>query len=380
MKQGLIILIGIHGLIHLFGFLKAYGISKFSGIDQPISKLSGLFWLLAFLLFFVTIILLLIRSDYWWVCGFLGLFTSQTLIFIYWSDARYGTIANLIILLPAILAYSNHNFKNSIKKERIALFNSSKAASTVNVTKDDISDLPPIVQKWLTNSGIIGKPRVSNVYLIQELQLKLKPEQTEWNKGIAEQYFTITPPAFNWNINTELNPLLGISGRDKFEDGKGEMLIKLLSLVPVADAKNNEKINQAALQRYLAEIVWFPSASLSKYIHWESLDDISAKATMEFNGTKGSGVYYFDNDGQFKKFTALRYKDTNDTEPTEWTVSAQKITELNGIKIPTECDASWQLENEKWTWLKLEIKHIEYNIEKMPVTNNRSTPSENSQL
>ncbi len=373
-------MIGIHGLIHLFGFLKAYGISKFSGIDQPISKLSGLFWLLAFLLFFVTIILLLIRSDYWWVCGFLGLFTSQTLIFIYWSDARYGTIANLIILLPAILAYSNHNFKNSIKKERIALFNSSKAASTVNVTKDDISDLPPIVQKWLTNSGIIGKPRVSNVYLIQELQLKLKPEQTEWNKGIAEQYFTITPPAFNWNINTELNPLLGISGRDKFEDGKGEMLIKLLSLVPVADAKNNEKINQAALQRYLAEIVWFPSASLSKYIHWESLDDISAKATMEFNGTKGSGVYYFDNDGQFKKFTALRYKDTNDTEPTEWTVSAQKITELNGIKIPTECDASWQLENEKWTWLKLEIKHIEYNIEKMPVTNNRSTPSENSQL
>ena len=50
MRIALIILIGIHGIIHLFGFLKAFGISEFNAITQPISKTFGLVWLLTFIL------------------------------------------------------------------------------------------------------------------------------------------------------------------------------------------------------------------------------------------------------------------------------------------------------------------------------------------
>jgi hypothetical protein len=47
-----------------------------------------------------------------------------------------------------------------------------------------------------------------------------------------------------------MNSTLNVVGRDKFEDGKGEMIIKLISLIPVANAKNEEKVNQVTLQRY----------------------------------------------------------------------------------------------------------------------------------
>jgi len=370
MRITLIILIGIHGIIHLFGFFKAFGISEFNAISQPISKTYGIFWLLTFLLFAITIILIHVHSDYWWLSGFLAVIISQVLILNYWSDAKFGTIANLIILLATIIGYSSFNFKDKIKGERIALFENSQLKSQETVTEKALIDLPPIVQKWLINSGIIDKQLVSNVYLVQELQLKLKPEQTSWNNGTAEQYFTNQPPAFNWNINTKMNPILSVVGRDKFEDGKGEMIIKLLSLIPVANAKNGEKVNQATLQRYLAEIVWFPSASLSQYIKWESIDDYSARATMEYKGTKGSGEFHFDKNGKFEKFVTMRYQDSNDTEPTEWTVTATKTAEKNGIKIPVECEASWELESGKWTWLKLKITDIQYNVKEMPVANN----------
>lgn len=148
------------------------------------------------------------------------------------------------------------------------------------------------------------------------------------------------------------------------------MTIKLFSLIPVANAKNNEKVNQATLQRYLAEIVWFPSASLSPCIKWKSLSENSAMAIMEFKGAIGSGEFYFDKKGNFKKFVAMRYKDINAEEPTKWTVTATKTEERNGIKIPTECEASWELVNGKWTWLKLKLTDIQYNLEKIPVTNN----------
>src|SRR5690554_884569 len=294
MRIALIILIGIHGVIHLFGFLKAYEIIEFNAITQPVSKSYGVFWLLTFVLFVITIILILVHSSHWWLTGFLALIVSQILIFSYWSDAKFGTIANIIILLAVIVAYSSYSFTNKIRAERTRLFENSQLITQNVFSEDKILDLPPIVQKWLTYSGAIGIQVVSNVHLVQELKLKMKPTQTDWYEGKAEQYFTVQPPAFNWNINTKMNSILQIAGRDKFENGNGEMTIKLFSLIPVADAINNEKVNQATLQRYLAEIVWFPSASLSPYIKWEMINDHSAKATMEYNGTKGSGIFHFD--------------------------------------------------------------------------------------
>ncbi|MEQ8908942.1 MAG: hypothetical protein RIC95_07105 [Vicingaceae bacterium] len=371
MRIALIILIGIHGIIHLFGFFKAFGISEFNAISQPISKTYGIFWFLTFLLFAITIIVILVHSDYWWLSGFLAVIISQVLIFNYWSDAKFGTLANLIILVPLIIAYSSFSFKNKIAEERNKLFENSEIVSEKVITKETISGLPSIVQRWLINSGTVGKSPVSNVHVVQELKLKMKPEQPEWNNGIAEQYFTVQPPAFNWNINTEMNSILTVVGRDKFEDGKGEMTIKLLSLIPVANAKNHEKVNQATLQRYLAETAWFPSTSLSPYIRWEHLSENSAKATMEFKGAKGSGVFHFDEKGIFKKFVAMRYQDSNAEDPTEWTVIATRTEERNGIKIPIECEASWKLESDKWTWLKLKITDIQYNVKEMPVANKK---------
>lgn len=365
-----IILIAIHGIIHLFGFLKAFRLFEFDEISLPISRISGLFWLVTFVLFLITTILYFVRINYWWTVGLIATLISQILIIKFWSDSKYGTIANLIVLIAILFGYLNSNFKNIIKKERNEMFNASVKLPAKNHKTKEINSLPVIIQKWLHDSGIIGKPTISNVYLTQDLQLKFKPEQEEWNYGTSEQYFTINPPAFNWDIKTQMNPLMSIIGRDKFEKGKAEMLIKLFALVPVVIAKNNKKIDQSALQRFLAEMIWFPSAALSEYLTWEKIDEFSAKATMEYNGSKGSGIFYFNGMGQFEKFVTMRFKDPNDAKPIKWTVKANKIEMQNGIKIPIECEVIWNLESEDWTWLKLKVKHIEYNVKKMPVTNN----------
>ena len=63
----------------------------------------------------------------------------------------------------------------------------------------------------------------------------------------------------------------------------------------------------------------------------------------------------------------MRYKDANDVLPTEWTVTATKTEERNGIKIPVESKAEWKLVQGYWTWLKLNITDIRYNIGEMPM-------------
>ena len=369
MRIALITVVTIHGLIHVLGFLKAFGIAELNAINLAVSKTAGLFWLIALFLFAVTVALLLLDSDYWWTGGLAAVIVSQVLIFNSWSDTKFGSIANAIILLASVAAYSNFSFNSMIKQERATLFNTSASLHNKLVSAEDIANLPMPVQQWLTSSGIIGKPAISHVHLTQDLQLKLKPEQDEWSEGTAEQYFTIQPPAFNWNADTEMNSFLHAVGRDKFEDGQGEMLIKLFALIPVVDVKKHDKINQASLQRFLSEIVWFPSAALSPHIRWEGIDDNSARATMAFNKTSGSGIFHFDEHGQFQQFTAMRYRDVNDSKPVAWTITALRTEQHNGINIPTECEVAWSLDSGQWTWLKVRITQIEYNADIMPVDN-----------
>lgn len=81
----------------------------------------------------------------------------------------------------------------------------------------------------------------------------------------AEQYFTPQQPAFVWKAHVKMMPLVYMNGRDKFENGKGEMLIKALSLVNVVNEGGDTKINESTMLRYLAEMCWFPSAALNEY-------------------------------------------------------------------------------------------------------------------
>jgi hypothetical protein len=100
-----------------------------------------------------------------------------------------------------------------------------------------------------------------------------------WMPVVAEQYFSVNPPGFVWSVNARMKGVLPIAGRDRYADGHGHMLIKLASLLTVADGVGAE-IDQGAMLRYLGEIVWFPSAALSDSVSWEAIDERSARAAF----------------------------------------------------------------------------------------------------
>lgn len=207
----------------------------------------------------------------------------------------------------------------------------------------------------------IGKPFISVGKVLQKAEMKMKPGQDNWMPASAIQYTTIDKPAFIWIADVKINELLSFRGRDKFENGKGEMLIKINSLINVVN-EQGEKINEGAIQRYLGEMVWFPSLAVSPYITWEQLNDTTAKATMLYKGTKGSGTFYFNSDGNFTKFSALRYKDHKPgAKRYEWVLLVNGYKTFEGSKIPAKMTATWKLEEGDWTWLKLEITSITYN-------------------
>ena len=361
MKYIFLALIFLHGAIHLMGFAKAFKLAQIEQLTTDISKFSGLVWFIVFLLFVVTCIAFLAKAQWWNWLAIVAVVISTILIISFWNDAKFGNIPNVIILLVTLFYLSSYAFSKKVANEISPILRQTDTSKISVITKEQLNDLPYPVAKWLNLSGMVGKEKINTVWLSQNARMKMKPGQKEWNEAVAEQYYSVEKPAFVWKVKMNMPPFITISGRDKFVDGKGEMLIKLFSLLNIVNEKG-EKMDEGTLQRFLAETVWFPSAALSQYITWEAIDSLSAKATMNYKGTTGSGTFYFNEQGDFVKFSTLRYKSNEaDAQRYEWIVTVKEHSIKNSIKIPTKVEVTWVLENGNWTWLDLEITDIRYN-------------------
>ncbi len=345
----------------MFGFAKAFNLAQINQINVSISKIQGLIWFIAFLFFIVTGEALISKNPWWYWTAIAAVIISTVLIISVWKDAKFGTIPNVIIIMVVLFSLSSDIFNKKVENEISTIIKQADTSKISIITKEQLDDLPYPVAKWLKASGIIGKEKINTVWLSQKARMKMKPEQKDWNDAVAEQYISAENPAFIWKVKMNMPPFIKITGRDKFVDGKGEMLIKMFSLLNIVNEKG-EKMDEGSLQRFLGEIVWFPSAALSQYIIWEAIDSLSAKATMNYKGTSGSGTFYFNEQGNNVKFSALRYKSNEaDAQRYEWIVTIKEHSIKNGIKIPTRLEATWMLENGNWTWLDLEIIDIRYN-------------------
>jgi len=99
------IIIVIHGLIHLLGFFKAFEIGNITELSSGVSRSTGIIWLIVSLLFVITGLAYIFNHNSWIYLGFIAVILSQILIFTVWNDAKFGTIANLIILVVALLSF-----------------------------------------------------------------------------------------------------------------------------------------------------------------------------------------------------------------------------------------------------------------------------------
>ena len=361
MRLIIILLTFIHAFIHLFGFFKAFGIAEMKELSLPVSRPMGVLWLVAFLMLLFTAVAYWLRFSHWWIVGIAAVALSQFLVIFFWSDARWGTLPNVIILLAAVMAFSGHAFSQTIRSEREAMAGRVKPFRNQEITQEELDNLPGPVKKWLAAAGVeAGTEKINTVRLKQKARLKLKPEQNDWYDAEAEQFFTVNPPAFSWTVNLKMFPLARIKGRDKFTGGAGEMQIKMNSLINIVKA-TGDKIDEGSLQRFLGEIVWFPTAAIHPGIRWEPVDSLTARATLTVGGTKGSGTFFFSETGDLKKFTALRYKGNEaGAERHQWIITVKETKEINGLRIPVKLESTWILEEGPWTWLDMEITRIVY--------------------
>lgn len=357
-------LVILHGLLHLLGFVKAFQLGAVPQLSLPISRFWGVLWLIATILFLAYAVAYISRYPLAWLIGFTALIISQTLIIVFWQDASFGSLANLIILLVLLVSLASYRFTQQVRQETNQLHITANTQPAFPIRQEAIARLPPAVQRWITRSGLPEKGPVYSAQIRQQARMKLKPDQKNWYEASASQYTSVNVPAFVWQVEMPLFPAVFVFGRDKYMQGRGEMLIRLNALIPIVNEKG-PKLSEGSLQRFLGEMVWLPSLALSPYVRWEAVGDNSAKATLTYKGVSGSGTFTFNEAGDCTQFEAQRYKDnTANAQRYPWIMSIEAYGSFEGLRVPVKMNAHWELDSGPWTWLELEVTDIQYN----PVT------------
>ena len=103
MRIGFALFIALHALIHLLGPVKAFGWARISQLKDPITPAVGALWLLAAVLLLAAAVGIALGGAWWWWLALPGTLLSQFVIAQSWDDAKYGTLANLVIAVPLLL-------------------------------------------------------------------------------------------------------------------------------------------------------------------------------------------------------------------------------------------------------------------------------------
>ncbi len=314
------------------------------------------------MLFAVALILLislyLSKKDIWLFLSCAFLLVSQSAILLSWTSAKYGTIGNVILCVAILIAFQRRRFNGMVRSEVKEIFKSDLSKGSI-ITAESLHGLPPIVRKWLIRSNVIGQPPIRTLCIKQKGAMRTS-ENGRWMSFTADQFINAHDQGFVWNANVNSGLIIPINARDKYIHGHGSMYIKGMYTIPISNSSGTQ-IDQGTLMRFLAEIIWFPTAALASYIRWEHLSETSAIATIDNGLMSVSGVFSFETNGDVKGFEGMRYRDINHHYALKkWMVAVKSHRIFGSIRIADKSEVSWQTGKTTFTWLKLEISKMNF--------------------
>lgn len=188
--------VAARGLLHLLGVAKAFVWADVAPLEEPIGPAAGVLWLTAAVLTLVSARLIATGiTSWWWAMALGAAVASQVAIATSWTDARAGTVANVLLVVVAAYGFVSlgpSSFAAQWRDQsRHALAQTDPAPG--NLTEDDLTDLPAPLAAYVRRSGAVGLPRTTSFEATLHRDLDgrrvLVTGEGRWDAGAPEGSF-----------------------------------------------------------------------------------------------------------------------------------------------------------------------------------------------
>ena len=364
MKTILAILLAAHGLLHLLGFSKAFALAKGDAIRQDISRPMGVLWLAAAVLFVAGAALVFAAPRWWWAPALVALVVSQVAIVAAWSDARFGTLPNAVILaavVVAILGFLPTSFRSVYRREVEAGL--ARATPQLPVTEADLAPLPLPVQRYLRYAGVVGRSRVQSVRVKLAGEMRAAPDAA-WMAITAEQHSFFDRPERIFLMRASRSGV-PFEALHLYAGDAATMRVKLASVVPIVDAKGPEMNRAETVTMFNDMCVLAPATLLDSHVRWETRDAHTVAASFTNAGNTIAAVLSFDDAGALTSFASddrLESADGKTFKSYRWTTPLRDYRDYHGTRLASHGEASWQHPEGEYVYARFDMIDVEYNV------------------
>lgn len=254
--------------------------------------------------------------------------------------------------------------KKRYKKAVLEALQRTNSIKREILTEAEIQHLPPVVQKYLYYTGSIGKEKVLNF-------------RAEFSGGIrsnsSEEYMPLKSVQYNFiDIPTRLFYIVarkkGIpaKGIHLYIDQKAIMLVKILGLFKVVDAKGKE-MNQGETVTLFNDMCFMAPASLiDRNIEWKEIDNKTTNAKFTNGNITISATLFFNEDGEMVNFVSKDRYETSDGKTYKnypWLTPVTGYININGYRLPSGAKLIYKHPDEDFCYGEFNLVNIEYNCE-----------------
>jgi hypothetical protein len=296
-------IVGLHGLIHLLGFAKAFGLAELPQLGQRITRPLGLLWLLAALLVLGSVACMVVLPRWWWAVGALACLISQAAIASSWSDAKVGTAANLLLLVGALSGYRTegpNSFGAQFARDAAAL--SAARTGPRAIASGELALLPEPVQRYLRATGFASGMHTRSYRLRFRGRIRGGPEQP-WMAFTALQHSFADPPARLFLMDATRGGL-PVQAFHRFVDGQASFQVRLAGALDLVDARGPELTRAETVTLFNDMCLLAPGTLASPAVAWEPIDAHAARARFTLGPHSITATLQFDDAGRLVDFVS----------------------------------------------------------------------------
>jgi hypothetical protein len=127
----------------------------------------------------------------------------------------------------------------------------------------------------------------------------------QWKPFTSTRRVITRRPGFLWEGRIRMMPGLAVRVHDAYIASEGLLHASLFGLVSLVNMHGTPEVAEGELMRFFAETAWYPTALLpSQGMHWEAVDESSARVTLKDGGTTVTLLFRFTENGLIESVRA----------------------------------------------------------------------------
>jgi len=326
----------------------------------------GLVWIGATVLMVAASVAFVAAPRWFWLVGACALVLSQSAILASWSDAKFGTLANLVLLVAVVFRFASHG-PISLREEFAETVRAglTEVARPRLVREDDLSELPEPVRKYVRVTGSVGQPQVVNFRATWRGRIRSSASDP-WMQFEAEQYnFYSGMPSRLFFMDATMKGL-PVDVFHRFVGAAATFRVRMLSLFTMVSAKGPVMNRAETVTLFNDMCVFAPSMLLDPAIQWYEVGAHTARARYRRGAETIGAELTFNDAGELVDFASddrpSASADGKSFTPQRWTTPLRNYRSFGARRVSTFGEARYDAPTGSYAYGEFELLTIDYNV------------------